>query len=236
MEKSITDSILKSIAGRNTEEALSLLSKNFPNKIIFSTSFGLEDQVITHIIFSKNIPIKIFTLDTGRLFPETYSVWSRTKEIYNKNISSYSPYTETIQNLVSEKGPNSFYESVENRQECCYIRKVEPLKRALKGNEIWVTGIRKEQSASRNNLSPVEWDENNHIIKYHPLFDWGFEEVKSFISKNHVPYNPLHDKGFPSIGCQPCTRAVKPGDDPRSGRWWWEDATKKECGLHTATK
>jgi len=236
MEKSITDSILKSIVGRNTEEALSLLSKNFPNKIIFSTSFGLEDQVITHIIFSKNIPIKIFTLDTGRLFPETYSVWSRTKEIYNKNISSYSPYTETIQNLVSEKGPNSFYESVENRQKCCYIRKVEPLKRALKGNEIWVTGIRKEQSASRNNLSPVEWDENNHIIKYHPLFDWGFEEVKSFISKNHVPYNPLHDKGFPSIGCQPCTRAVKPGDDPRSGRWWWEDATKKECGLHTATK
>lgn len=236
MEKSITDSILKSIVGRNTEEALSLLSKNFPNKIIFSTSFGLEDQVITHIIFSKNIPIKIFTLDTGRLFPETYSVWSRTKEIYNKNISSYSPYTETIQNLVSEKGPNSFYESVENRQKCCYIRKVEPLKRALKGNEIWVTGIRKEQSASRNNLSPVEWDENNHIIKYHPLFDWGFEEVKSFISKNHVPYNPLHDKGFPSIGCQPCTRAVKPGDDPRSGRWWWEDATKKECGLHIATK
>jgi phosphoadenosine phosphosulfate reductase len=236
MEKSITDSILKSIAGRNTEEALSLLSKNFPNKIVFSTSFGLEDQAITHIIFSKNIPIKIFTLDTGRLFPETYSVWSRTKEIYNKNISSYSPYTETIQNLVSEKGPNSFYESVENRQECCYIRKVEPLKRALKGNEIWVTGIRKEQSASRNNLSPVEWDENNHIIKYHPLFDWSFEEVKSFISKNHVPYNPLHDKGFPSIGCQPCTRAVKPGDDPRSGRWWWEDATKKECGLHIATK
>lgn len=236
MEKSITDSILKSIVGRNTEEALSLLSKNFPNKIIFSTSFGLEDQVITHIIFSKNIPIKIFTLDTGRLFPETYSVWSRTKEIYNKNISSYSPYTETIQNLVSEKGPNSFYESVENRQECCYIRKVEPLKRALKGNEIWVTGIRKEQSASRNNLSPVEWDENNHIIKYHPLFDWSFEEVKGFISKNHVPYNPLHDKGFPSIGCQPCTRAVKPGDDPRSGRWWWEDATKKECGLHIATK
>ena len=236
MEKSITDSILKSIVGRNTEEALSLLSKNFPNKIVFSTSFGLEDQVITHIIFSKNIPIKIFTLDTGRLFPETYSVWSRTKEIYNKNISSYSPYTETIQNLVSEKGPNSFYESVENRQKCCYIRKVEPLKRALKGNEIWVTGIRKEQSASRNNLSPVEWDENNHIIKYHPLFDWGFEEVKRFISKNHVPYNPLHDKGFPSIGCQPCTRAVKPGDDPRSGRWWWEDATKKECGLHTATK
>lgn len=236
MEKSITDSILKSIVGRNTEEALSLLSKNFPNKIIFSTSFGLEDQVITHIIFSKNIPIKIFTLDTGRLFPETYSVWSRTKEIYNKNISSYSPYTETIQNLVSEKGPNSFYESVENRQKCCYIRKVEPLKRALKGNEIWVTGIRKEQSASRNNLSPVEWDENNHIIKYHPLFDWGFEEVKSFISKNHVPYNPLHDKGFPSIGCQPCTRAVKPGDDPRSGRWWWEDAIKKECGLHIATK
>ncbi len=236
MEKSITDSILKSIVGRNTEEALSLLSKNFPNKIVFSTSFGLEDQVITHIIFSKNIPIKIFTLDTGRLFPETYSVWSRTKEIYNKNISSYSPYTETIQNLVSEKGPNSFYESVENRQECCYIRKVEPLKRALKGNEIWVTGIRKEQSASRNNLSPVEWDENNHIIKYHPLFDWSFEEVKSFISKNHVPYNPLHDKGFPSIGCQPCTRAIKPGDDPRSGRWWWEDATKKECGLHIATK
>ena len=222
----------KNISGKSPEEALTFLAKEFSGKIIFSTSFGLEDQAITHIIFSKNIPIKVFTLDTGRLFPETYSVWNSTREKYGKNIDSFFPYEKAVQELVSEKGPNSFYESVENRLECCHIRKVEPLQRALKGNEIWITGIRKEQSANRNNLSSVEWDEKNNIVKFHPLFDWNFEDVKSFIKKNNVPYNALHDKGFPSIGCQPCTRAVKEGDDARAGRWWWEDASKKECGLH----
>ena len=222
----------KNISGKSPEEALTFLAKEFSGKIIFSTSFGLEDQAITHIIFSKNIPIIFFTLDTGRLFPETYSVWNSTREKYGKNIESFSPNEQAVQKLVSEKGPNSFYESVDNRIECCHIRKVEPLQRALKGNEIWITGIRKEQSTHRNIFSSVEWDEKNNIVKFHPLFDWSFEEVKGFINKNNVPYNALHDKGFPSIGCQPCTRAVKEGEDARSGRWWWEQADIKECGLH----
>jgi phosphoadenosine phosphosulfate reductase len=224
--------VQKIISEKIPEEALALLGKEFAGKIIFSTSFGLEDQAITHMIFSGNIPIRIFTLDTGRIFPETYSVWNSTREKYGKPIETFSPDTNAVQKMVSAKGPNSFYESVENRQECCHIRKVEPLQRALKGNEIWITGIRKEQSANRDNMNSVEWDEKNKIVKFHPLFDWTFEQVKNFISKNNVPYNSLHDKGFPSIGCQPCTRAVKEGEDPRAGRWWWEDTSKKECGLH----
>lgn len=225
--------IEKLVSGKSPEESLALLSKEFSGTIIFSTSFGLEDQAITHIIFSQNVPIKVFTLETGRLFPETYSVWNNTRKKYGKNIESFSPNETAVQKLVSEKGPNSFYESVENRLECCFIRKVEPLQRALMGNEIWITGIRKKQSQHRNILSSVEWDEKNNIVKFHPLFDWSFDEVKSFIKKNNIPYNSLHDKGFPSIGCQPCTRAVKNGEDARAGRWWWEDTTKKECGLHT---
>lgn len=240
MSKEKIKSIENVISGKSPEESLALLAKEFLSPsgggkgggLVFSTSFGLEDQAITHIIFSKNLPIKVFTLDTGRLFEETNSVWSRTREVYGKNIEACSPKADTVQKMVSEKGPNSFYESVENRLECCHIRKVEPLERALKGNEVWITGIRKEQSANRNNLSSVEWDEKNNIVKFHPLFDWSLEKVWKFIRENNVPYNSLHDKGFPSIGCQPCTRAVKEGENPRSGRWWWEDTTKKECGLH----
>lgn len=232
MQEDKTQRIQKLVSGKSPEEALALLGKEFSGKIVFSTSFGLEDQVITHLIFSKNIPVKVFTLDTGRLFTETYSVWSQTKEIYGKSIEVYSPNTGAVQKMVSAKGPNSFYESVENRIECCHIRKVEPLQRALKENEVWITGIRKEQSANRNSFSPVEWDEKNNIVKFHPLFDWNLEQVKKYIKDNNIPYNSLHDKGFPSIGCQPCTRAVKEGEDDRAGRWWWEDTSKKECGLH----
>ncbi len=226
------DQIEKIIFGLSPVDALLLLSKEFSGRIVFSTSFGLEDQAITHLIFSKDIPIKIFTLDTGRLFAETYSVWSRTREIYGKNIEVYSPDTEKIQEMVTAKGPNSFYESVQNRMECCHIRKVEPLQRALKGNDIWITGIRKEQSQNRQKLTALEWDEKHQLIKFNPLLDWNFEQLKKFISENNIPYNSLHDKGFPSIGCLPCTRAVKEGEDTRSGRWWWEDTSKKECGLH----
>lgn len=220
------------ISGQNPEDALIFLAKEFSSGIVFSTSFGLEDQVIAHIIFSNNLPIKVFTLDTGRLFPETYSVWNATKNRYKKNIEAYYPNEQAVQKMVSEKGPNSFYESVENRMECCRIRKVDPLQRALKGNSIWITGIRKEQSAYRSILSPVEWDDKNQIVKFHPIFNWSADEVKFFIRKNNIPYNSLHDKGFPSIGCQPCTRAVREGEDIRTGRWWWEQTDKKECGLH----
>lgn len=213
-------------------ESLGFLAHKFDGKIVFSTSFGWEDQVLTHIIFSNNIPIKVFTLETGRLFPETYYVWNRTLENYGKPIHAYYPNNVLLEEMVDKKGPSSFYESVENRKECCYIRKIEPLNRALNGNECWITGIRGEQSLNRQDMENLEWDEGHHIIKYHPIFDWTLDQVKTFIKENHIVYNTLHDKGFPSIGCAPCTRAVQEGEDFRAGRWWWEDQSKKECGLH----
>ena len=214
------------------EELLSALVNQFPNQVIFSTSFSFEDQVIAHTILSNRLPISIFTLDTGRLFTETYSVWNATNEKYNTHIKAYYPDHTLLENFVAERGPNSFYESVENRKDCCYIRKVHPLKRALKNNAIWITGLRAAHSADRHDMPQVEWDESNNIIKYHPLLHWTTEEVKQYINQNNIPYNSLHDKGFVSIGCAPCTRAIKPGEDFRAGRWWWEDNTKKECGLH----
>ena len=225
--------IRKLISGKSEEDSLREMAGRYNGLSVFSTSFGLEDQAITHMIFSGEIPIRIFTLDTGRNFPETYSVWSSTLERYKKPIEVFFPEKERVSQMLREKGPNSFYASVENRKECCEIRKVEPLQRALHGNRIWITGIRKEQSVNREGMDHLEWDEKNNIVKFHPLFDWTFEQVKEYIRKNNIPYNALHDRGFPSIGCQPCTRAIKPGEDFRSGRWWWEDASKKECGLHS---
>ena len=213
-------------------ETLVHFSEKYPYQVSFSTSFGIEDQVITHLIVSNNLPIRIFTLDTGRNFQETYSTWNKTLERYENKIEVFYPNTEAVQKLMTEKGPNSFYDSVENRKECCFIRKVEPLKRALKNQKIWITGIRAEQSANRQNMNDTEWDDAHELTKFHPLFDWSFEEVKSYVQKNNIPYNTLHDKGFVSIGCAPCTRAIKPGEDFRAGRWWWEDTSKKECGLH----
>lgn len=220
------------IEGLAPEEVLKVLSEQFSESATFSTSFGMEDQVISHQIFSNELPIQVFTLDTGRLFRETYSVWNRTLDRYKKKILTFYPRHESVEQLVSQKGPNSFYESVENRIECCGIRKVEPLKRALIGKKIWVTGIRQDQSTNRNTMEWVEWDESHQLIKVHPLFYWSIEDVKEYIKEHNIPYNSLHDKGFPSIGCAPCTRAVQPGGDSREGRWWWEDQSKKECGLH----
>ena len=213
-------------------ETLKYFSEKYPNQVSFSTSFGIEDQVITHLIVSNNLPIRIFTLDTGRNFQETYSTWNKTLERYENKIEVFYPNTEAVQKLMTEKGPNSFYDSVENRKECCYIRKVEPLSRALKNQELWITGIRADQSANRHDMSNLEWDGGHNLIKFHPLFDWAFDEVKQYAHQNGIPYNPLHDKGFVSIGCAPCTRAIGEGEDFRAGRWWWEDASKKECGLH----
>jgi phosphoadenosine phosphosulfate reductase len=229
-----SEKILQDIKGLGIVESLEHLVKTFPAEVIFSTSFGWEDQVISHIIFKNNLPIKVFTLETGRLFPETYYVWNRTIEMYGKPIHAYYPDTEAVEKMVSTKGPSSFYESVENRKECCGIRKIEPLKRAIAGNSCWITGIRAEQSLNREHMDPVEWDDANQIIKFHPIFDWTLDQVKVYIRENNIPYNPLHDKGFPSIGCAPCTRAVKEGEDFRAGRWWWEDQDKKECGLHSS--
>ncbi|TFF36776.1 phosphoadenylyl-sulfate reductase [Mucilaginibacter psychrotolerans] len=220
------------IVGQQPVDALRALAAEFPGEIVFSTSFGWEDQVITHMIFANDIPIKVFTLETGRLFPETYYVWNRTMEIYGKPIHAYYPEHTALEAMVNTKGPNSFYESVENRKQCCGIRKIEPLHRAVAGNKLWVTGIRADQSANREDMNNVEWDNGNNLFKYHPIFSWTLDDVKVYIKQYNIPYNTLHDRGFPSIGCAPCTRAVQPGEDFRAGRWWWEDQSKKECGLH----
>jgi len=230
--KAYLDEIAAQIKDLGPVEAISFLAQKFPGQITFSTSFGWEDQVITDMIFANDIPVKVFTLETGRLFPETYYVWNRTLENYQKPIYAYYPDAAALEEMISKKGPSSFYESVENRKECCNIRKIVPLKRALAGNKLWVTGIRSEQSLNRHDMSNLEWDEQNQLIKFHPIFEWSLEEVKAYIKEKNIVYNTLHDKGFPSIGCAPCTRAVAPGEDFRAGRWWWEDQSKKECGLH----
>jgi len=224
---------LNKIEQLSLEEMLKEIASQYGDKAAFSTSLSWEDQVITHHIFANNLPIRVFTLDTGRMFPETYNVLNRTKDRYGKVIEVYFPNNESVEKLVTSKGPLSFYESLENRKECCNIRKVEPLNRALKGVEVWITGLRAEHSENRKDLSIVEKDEQRNIFKVNPLLNWSFEEVKAEISKHNIPYNILHDKGFVSIGCQPCTRAIKEGEDFRAGRWWWEDTSKKECGLHS---
>ncbi len=216
----------------NIAAALAAVAKEFPGQVVFSSSFSWEDQAITHFILSNNIPIVIFTLDTGRLFSETYDVWMRTNKTYNTRIKSYCPNNKLLEEYLDVYGSNAFYESVELRKRCCFIRKVEPLQRALKGNKVWITGLRSEHSNERNTLPKLEWDEVNEIAKYHPLLDWSTEELKKYINTHNIPYNTLHEKGFVSIGCAPCTRAVKEGEDFRAGRWWWENVTNKECGLH----
>ncbi|GGH44414.1 phosphoadenylyl-sulfate reductase [Dyadobacter endophyticus] len=225
-------SLNAAIEGKSEIESLAILADLFPGEVVFSTSLGYEDQVISDLILKNNINIGIFTLDTGRLFAETYMTLQKTNNRYDTKIKVYYPQTEAVENMVSTKGPLSFYESIENRKECCFIRKVEPLNRALKGAKIWVTGIRAEQSGNRHDMPRLEWDEAHQLFKFHPILHWSFEEVKHYVKSNGIPYNPLHDKGFVSIGCAPCTRAIQEGEDFRAGRWWWEDESKKECGLH----
>ncbi|MCJ7448776.1 MAG: phosphoadenylyl-sulfate reductase [Bacteroidales bacterium] len=220
------------ISGKPIAEQLKIMSMVFPGKALFTTSFGIEDQVITHMIFDNNLPIEVATLDTGRLFPETYKVFNETFKKYQKKINVWFPDNEAVEKLVAEKGPFSFYYSKENRLECCRLRKVIPLNRALKGKECWISGIRASQSENRNQMDWLEYDEDRKLAKFYPLFNWSFEDVQNFIIENNVPYNALHHKGFVSIGCEPCTRAVNPGEDFRSGRWWWETDGTKECGCH----
>lgn len=215
-------------------EGLQLLNNSMNGKIVFSTSFGIEDQVITDAIFKQKLDnIEVFTLDTGRLFPETYATWDKTLLQYGKKIKPYYPDNNRIEAFVETNGINGFYNSVALRKSCCHIRKVEPLQKALSGAAVWITGLRADQSANRSGMEMIEWDEAYGLYKFNPLLHWSFNEVEAYIKQNAVPYNPLHDQGFISIGCAPCTRAVKPGEDFRAGRWWWEDTSKKECGLHT---
>ena len=224
--------LLTLVRDKSPVEGMKIMADQYPGQLVFTSSFGIEDQVITDMIFSNNINIDVVTLDTGRLFKETYKVFNKTLEKYGRNINTFFPDTASIEKLLSEKGPFSFYESVANRKECCYIRKVEPLNRALRGIKCWVTGIRASQSASRDELEMVEIDKDRRIYKYNPLLNWELNEVERYIKERNIPYNILYDRGYVSIGCEPCTRAIKPGEDFRAGRWWWESGSGKECGLH----
>lgn len=208
----------------------------YPERVTFSTSFSYEDQVITDLIERSDAAISLFTLDTGRLFPETYTTWSKTLDRYKIQIKAFYPDKKQLQVYVSKHGPNAFYQSTELRKQCCHIRKIIPLKKALEDKSLWITGLRAEHSPERKSLHQFEWDDANQVIKYHPLLNWSTEDVITYIRKNNVPYNTLHDSGFVSIGCAPCTRAVKAGEDFRAGRWWWEHHSKKECGLHMNSK
>jgi phosphoadenosine phosphosulfate reductase len=217
----------KSVVG-----SLKILALQFPSDVVFTTSFGMEDQVLTDIIFRNNIKIEAVTLDTGRLFPETYKAFAETLTRYKKNIKVFFPDYPLVEKMVTEKGPLSFYESVYNRTECCKIRKVIPLARALMGKKCWISGIRADQSDSRSQMDRLEYDIDKKLFKFYPLFDWTLNDIKKYIRDNNVPYNSLHDNGFVSIGCEPCTRAIKKGEDFRTGRWWWETEGPKECGCH----
>ncbi|MDD2832402.1 MAG: phosphoadenylyl-sulfate reductase [Methylotenera sp.] len=200
--------------------------------ITFANSFGAEDMVLTDIIQRNQLNIEIFSLDTGRLPSETYDLMAKTEQAYQTKLKVYFPLATHVENYVSTHGINAFYESIELRKACCFMRKVEPLQRALKGKKAWITGMRAEQSATRVNLPTREFDTGNQLDKFNPLSDWTEQEVWAYIRLHEVPYNKLHDQFYPSIGCAPCTRAVAMGEDVRAGRWWWEDPNSKECGLH----
>lgn len=231
MENNSIEKLNQQFASLSLEKAFETLSTLGFKNIAFSTSLGQEDQVLTDVIFRNNHPIKVFTLDTGRLFEQTYDVLNKTQKKYNKSISSFAPDNNELEALLDSKGPYSFYDSIENRKECCSIRKINPLQKALKGVDLWITGLRASQSNSRSTLSFFSYDDAFGLPKFNPLVNWTLEEVEKYLEQNNVPQNSLHKKGFVSIGCEPCTRAVKPGEDIRSGRWWWEES-KKECGLH----
>jgi phosphoadenosine phosphosulfate reductase len=219
-------------AGLPAQEIIERAGKEFGNGIGFATSLGAEDQVITEMIASVDKSFRIFTLDTGRLFPETYEVLEKTRNRYGLDIEVYFPDAGEVEKMVNEKGINLFYESIENRKLCCSIRKVHPLQRAIKGMTAWITGLRRDQSLTRAGMHLVEPDEANHLIKINPLINWKEEQVWKYINERNIPFNALHNQGYPSIGCQPCTRAVENGEDIRAGRWWWELPGQKECGLH----
>lgn len=199
---------------------------------VFANSLGAEDMVLTDLIVGDKLPIEIFSLDTGRLPLETYDLIAEVKKRYGLALKLYYPRHDLVEAWTHENGINGFYESVELRKGCCYVRKVEPLQRALAGRKAWITGMRAQQSATREGLPLQAFDEGNGLEKFNPLADWSEKEVWAYIKQNGVPYNALHDKFYPSIGCAPCTRSVTPGEDIRSGRWWWENPESKECGLH----
>ncbi len=226
-----TPAAIDAIAGATPVERLRALRAAVPGRIVFTTSFGIEDQAITHLIATAGLDFELATLDTGRLFPETYELWDRTEARYGRRIRAFQPDRDALEAYVGSNGVNGFYNSIELRQACCAIRKVEPLGRALAGAEAWVTGLRADQSGDRGAVALAAWDAEYRLVKVAPLFDLSRDQVVAFAEAEHVPISPLHAKGFTSIGCAPCTRAIAPGEDERAGRWWWEQGAK-ECGLH----
>lgn len=208
------------------------LCAKIDGRLVFTTSFGLEDQVVTHLIATQGLPIEIVTLDTGRLFAEVHALWAKTEARYGLAIKPFYPRHDEVEGFVSEHGINGFYASIAARKACCGVRKVEPLARALEGAAAWITGLRADQSAARGGVSLAEADAGRGLVKFNPLLDWSREQALAFARANETPLNPLHERGFLSVGCQPCTRAVRPGEPERAGRWWWEEEAAKECGLH----
>ena len=232
MKPSLKDILEPRLAPLDLDHRLQLVRELAPGRIVFTTSFGLEDQWITHAIFTRNLDIEVATLDTGRLFPQTYDLWERTEARYARRIAAVYPQPGPLQEFVRERGINSFYQSGANRIECCRLRKVEPLSRLLDGASVWITGLRRDQSSERADVGLVELDVASKLLKVNPLLDYSREQVRSACQEFDVPISDLHAQGYLSIGCAPCTRAVSPGESERAGRWWWEADQKKECGLH----
>ena len=214
-----------------TEDILEKIGKEYGGKVVFTSSFGAEDMVITHLISKLDLDIEIATIDTGRLHQDTYDFIDRAVKFYGLELKSYFPEASEVEEMVRKSGHNLFYYSQENRKFCCNIRKVNPLEKILTGKKAWITGLRSEQNKFRQALGLMDKDTTRGILKVNPLIYWTSSDVWDFIKQNGIPYNSLHDKGYPSIGCEPCTRAIMPGEDERAGRWWWESGLK-ECGLH----
>jgi phosphoadenosine phosphosulfate reductase len=226
------DSLIARIAGATIAERLRAAAEAVDGRLVFTTSFGIEDQLIAHHIFTEKLPIEVATLDTGRLFPSTYKVWQETEERYGARIKAFYPQADAVAAMVADAGINGFYYSKDARIACCTVRKVEPLGRALAGADAWVTGLRADQSGQRATVALAGWDDERGLLKLAPLFDYTRERVAAECEALGVPVNALHAQGFLSIGCEPCTRALQPGEPERAGRWWWETDQARECGLH----
>ena len=222
----------KELTSLTVPEVLLRIQDQFGPKVAFASSLGIEDQILTHFIADTVPKMRIFTLDTGRLFAETYDLMEKTESRYGIRIEIYAPESNEVESMVREHGINLFYQSIDNRKLCCLVRKLHPLKRALGNLNAWVCGLRRGQGVTRQQVDLVEWDVANELVKFNPLWNWTEQDIQKFVKEHNVPYNPLHDQGFLSIGCSCCTRAVKPGEDLRAGRWWWENPEHKECGLH----
>lgn len=221
------------LSGKSAEDVISWATNTFPDgKLLLATSFGAEDQVITEMAARFREKVRIFTLDTGRMFEETYDTMQRTIDHFKIRCEVYAPDKEELERMMTEHGPNPFFESVEKRKTCCQIRKLNPLRRALHGASAWICGLRRGQAVTRMEIQLIDWDEVYGLYKICPLCDWSEDDVWAYIRKKNIPYNTLHDRGFPSVGCSPCTRAIKSGEDVRAGRWWWENPEHRECGLH----